>query len=195
MNSTPVIDMFSGTGELARADGDGLNEFTGFQSFSDNYGPARKYLKARFRNVEIPEGSIVAIGAPCQDLSVAGRHAGAERGSGTRSSFIHGALDMAVTGGADPIVASASCSSADSLLSITRKEPLMPTKQARNCRVGDILLFKNKESRLITSIEYNPHKGEAYLIHTTDLAGENPRHLTYAALDRVIYWGTQEALF
>lgn len=114
MKPTPIIDMFSGTGELARAVADGLNEFTGFQSFSDNYGPARKYLKARFRNVEIPsdfrdqdvpEGSIVAIGAPCQDLSVAGRHAGAERGSGTRSSLIHEALDMAVTGGADLIVA------------------------------------------------------------------------------------------
>lgn len=114
MKPTPIIDMFSGTGELARAVADGLNEFTGFQSFSDNYGPARKYLKARFRNMEIPsdfrdqdvpEGSIVAIGAPCQDLSVAGRHAGAERGSGTRSSLIHEALDMAVTGGADLIVA------------------------------------------------------------------------------------------
>lgn len=114
MKPTPIIDMFSGTGELARAVADGLNEFTGFQSFSDNYGPARKYLKVRFRNVEIPsdfrdqdvpEGSIVAIGAPCQDLSVAGRHAGVERGSGTRSSLIHEALDMAVTGGADLIVA------------------------------------------------------------------------------------------
>lgn len=70
MKPTPIIDMFSGTGELARAVADGLNEFTGFQSFSDNYGPARKYLKARFRNVEIPsdfrdqdvpEGSIVAV--------------------------------------------------------------------------------------------------------------------------------------
>lgn len=71
----------------------------------------------------------------------------------------------------------------------------MPTKQAHDCHVGDILLFKNKESRLITQIEYNPHKSEAYLFHTTDLAGENPRPLTYAALDHVIYWGTQEALF
>lgn len=114
MTPTPVIDMFSGTGELARAVADGLNEFTCFQSFSDNYGPARKYLKARFRNVEIhsdyrdqdvPEGSIVVIGAPCQDLSVAGKHAGAERNSGTRSSLIHEALDMAVAGGADLIVA------------------------------------------------------------------------------------------
>lgn len=114
MASTPIIDMFSGTGELARAVADGLNEFTCFQSFSDNYGPARKYLKARFRNVKIhsdfrdqdvPEGSIVTIGAPYQDLSVAGMCAGAERDSGTRSSLIHEALDMAVAGGADLIVA------------------------------------------------------------------------------------------
>lgn len=81
MNPTPIIDMFSGTGELARAVADGLNEFTRFQSFSDNYGPARKYLKVRFRDVKIhsdfrdqdvPRGSIVTLGAPCQDLSVAG---------------------------------------------------------------------------------------------------------------------------
>lgn len=104
----PIIDMFSGTGELARAVADGLNEFTYFQSFSDNYGPARKYLATRFPDVEIhsdfreqivSEGSIITIGAPCQDLSVAGR------GSGTRSSLIHEALDMAVAGGADLIVA------------------------------------------------------------------------------------------
>lgn len=71
----------------------------------------------------------------------------------------------------------------------------MTTKQARDCQVGDILLFKNKESRLITSIEYNPHKSEPYMLHTTDLAGENPWPFTYAAQDQVIYWGTQEALF
>ncbi len=114
MTSTPIIDMFSGTGELARAVADGLNEFTCFQSFSDNYGPARKYLKARFHNVKIhsdfrdqdvPEGSIVTIGAPRLDLSVAGKRAGAERGAGTRSSLIHEALDLAVAGGADLIVA------------------------------------------------------------------------------------------
>jgi len=101
--------MFSGTGELARAVADGLNEFTCFQSFSDNYGPARKYLRVRFplgvqvargfRDQVVPEGSIVTIGAPCQDLSVAGKRAG------TRSSLIHEALDMAVVGGADLIVA------------------------------------------------------------------------------------------
>lgn len=69
------------------------------------------------------------------------------------------------------------------------------TKQARTLRVGDILLFKNKESRLITRIEHDPHKKEPYLLHTTDLSGENPRRNTYAAHDLVIYWGTQEALF
>lgn len=114
MNPTPVIDMFSGTGELARAVSVGLEEPTRPVSFSDNYGPARKYLKACFPSVEvhkdfrdqiIPEGSIVAIGAPCQNLSTAGKRAGAERGSGTRSSLIHEALDMAVDGGADLIVA------------------------------------------------------------------------------------------
>lgn len=114
MSSTPVIDMFSGTGELARAVSTGLVEPTLPVSFSDTYGPARKYLKHRFpeaevhkdfRDQDIPEGSIVTLGAPCQDLSVAGKRAGAERGSGTRSSLIHEALDMAVAGGADLIVA------------------------------------------------------------------------------------------
>lgn len=65
-------------------------------------------------------------------------------------------------------------------------------KQVRDLRVGDILLFKNKESRLITNID---HRGEAYLLRTTDLANEKPRLDTYDALDHVIYWGTQEALF
>jgi DNA (cytosine-5)-methyltransferase 1 len=114
MNPTPIIDMFSGTGELARAVSTGLVEPTRPVSFSDNYGPARKYLKHRFPGAEVckgfrdqivPEGSIVTIGAPCQDLSVAGRRAGAERGSGTRSSLIHDALDKAVSGGADLIIA------------------------------------------------------------------------------------------
>lgn len=114
MTPTPIINMFSGTGELARAVADGLNEFTRFQSFSDNYGPARKYLTARFsdaevhkdfRDQDVSQGSIVTIGAPCRDLSAAGKRAGAEQGSGTRSSLIHEALDMAVAGGADLIVA------------------------------------------------------------------------------------------
>lgn len=114
MNPTPIIDMFSGTGELARASSTALAEPTRPVSFSDTYGPARKYLKHRFPDAEVckdfrdqivPEGSIVTLGAPCQDLSVAGKSAGTERGSGTRSSLIHEALDMAVAGGADLIVA------------------------------------------------------------------------------------------
>ena len=104
----PIIDMFSGTGELTRAVGMALTDPTWTVSFSDNYGPARKYLKCRFPNAEVykdfrdqdvPEGSIVTIGAPYQDLSVAGKRAG------TRSSLIHEALDMAVAGGADLIAA------------------------------------------------------------------------------------------
>lgn len=88
MNSTPIIVMFSGTGELARAVDDGLNEFTCFQSFSDNYGPARKYLKVRFPGAEVhkdfrdqtvPEGSIVTIGAPCQSLDAVGLSISAQR--------------------------------------------------------------------------------------------------------------------
>ena len=109
-----IIDMFSGTGELGRAVAAGIDEPTQILSLSDNYGPARKYLRYRvpgvevhkdFRDQDVPQGSIVTIGAPCQDLSVAGKRAGAERNSGTRSSLIHEALDMAVAGGADLIVA------------------------------------------------------------------------------------------
>lgn len=116
MNTTiqPIIDLFSGTGELAHAVSTGLVEPTRPVSFSDNYGPARKYLKHRFPDARVckdfhdqivPEGSIVTIRAPCQDLSVAGKHAGAERGSGTRSSLIHEALGKAAEGGADLIIA------------------------------------------------------------------------------------------
>lgn len=106
--------MFSGTGQLARVISAGLVEPAQPVSFSDNYGPARKYLRERFPDAEVrkdfrdqivPEGSVVTIGAPCQDLSVAGKHAGAEQGSGTRSSLIHEALSRAVAGGADLIIA------------------------------------------------------------------------------------------
>ncbi len=114
MRPTPIIDMFSGTGELAWAVFSGLQESTRLVSFSDTYGPARKYLKHRFPNAQVhndfrdqnvPEGSIVTIGTPYQDLSVAGTYAGAERGSGTRSSLIHEALDRAVAASAALIIA------------------------------------------------------------------------------------------
>lgn len=65
-------------------------------------------------------------------------------------------------------------------------------KQVRDLRVGDILLYKNKESRIITDID---HRGKAYLLRTTTLSGENPRFDTYDAPDEVNVWGTQEALF
>lgn len=52
----------------------------------------------------------------------------------------------------------------------------MPVKHVRDCRIGDILLYKNEESRMITDID---HRGKAYLIRTTTLAGGEPpiRHL------------------
>ena len=68
----------------------------------------------------------------------------------------------------------------------------MTTKQARDCRVGDILLYKNTESRIITDLD---RRGVAHLVRTTDLAGENPRFDTYDASDEVKVWGTQEVLF
>lgn len=67
----------------------------------------------------------------------------------------------------------------------------MPVKQARNCRISDIILYKNKESRMITDID---HRGKAYLICTTTLAGENPHFDTYNATDEVKVRGTQEVL-
>ena len=67
-----------------------------------------------------------------------------------------------------------------------------PTKQASNCRVGDILLSRNEESRIITDIT---HVGVAWTFRTTNLARENPRFDTYDAPDEVKVWGTQEALF
>lgn len=66
------------------------------------------------------------------------------------------------------------------------------TKQARDCRVGDILLSRDEESRIITDIT---HVGAAWTLHTTDLAGENPRFDTYDASNLLKIWGTQEALF
>lgn len=67
-----------------------------------------------------------------------------------------------------------------------------PSKQAHNCRVGDILLFKDEESRIIIAIA---HDEETYTIRTTSLTGENPRFDTYDASDEINVWGTQEVLF
>jgi hypothetical protein len=65
-------------------------------------------------------------------------------------------------------------------------------KHVSNCRVGDIIRFKNKVSRLITRIDYNPHKSEPNAIRTVDLRDECRTRLnTYTALDPVIIEGTQ----
>lgn len=64
----------------------------------------------------------------------------------------------------------------------------MATKQVRNLRPGDIILHKNKESRLITSIDYTPFRVNPYSIRTTDLKNDNPRTDTFIGIDRVIVW-------
>lgn len=69
-----------------------------------------------------------------------------------------------------------------------------PTKQAHDCRVGDILLYKNEESRMITAIRIDRKEG-VRMLRTTTLAGENPRFDTHDASDEVTVRGTQEALF
>lgn len=61
----------------------------------------------------------------------------------------------------------------------------MITKLVRDCRVGDIILCINEECRIITDID---HRGKAYLIRTTTLAGENPRFDAYDAPDEINVW-------
>ena len=110
----PVADMCSGTGELSAAARGTLLAPTGLASMSDSDSRAREYLAARWpgvdlyddcRDQDIPDGAIVTIGAPCQDLSYAGGRAGAAAGSGTRSALIHDCIAAAVTGRASLIAA------------------------------------------------------------------------------------------
>lgn len=110
----PVADMCSGTGELSAAVQGTLLAPTGLASLSDSDSRAREYLAARrpgvdlyddCRDQDVPDGAIVTIGAPCQDLSYAGVRAGAAAGSGTRSALIHDCIAAAVTGRASLIVA------------------------------------------------------------------------------------------
>ena len=69
-------------------------------------------------------------------------------------------------------------------------------KQIRNCRVGDIIRFKNKESRLVTRIDYDPHRNEPYAIRTVDPRdGCRTRLNTHCALDPVIIEACQGVLF
>ena len=110
----PVIDMCSGTGELSAATQGTLLAPTGLASLSDSDSRAREYLAARWpgvalcddcRDQDVPDGAIVTIGAPCQDLSYAGVRAGAAAGSGTRSALIHDCVAAAIAGHASLIVA------------------------------------------------------------------------------------------
>lgn len=101
----PVADMCSGTGELSVALQATIQAATVLTSLSDTDSSSRAYLQRRFptaaihadcREQNIPDAAMVAIGAPCQDLSYAGRRAGAEAGSGTRSALIHDCVAAAV---------------------------------------------------------------------------------------------------
>lgn len=101
----PVADMCSGTGELSAALQSTIQAATVLTSLSDADSSSRAYLHDRFptaaiyadcRDQDIPDAAVVAIGAPCQDLSYAGRRDGAAAGTGTRSSLIHDCIAAAI---------------------------------------------------------------------------------------------------
>lgn len=103
--ATPIADMCSGTGELAAALQAIIQDATALTSLSDTDPVSRAYLQQRFptaviradcRDQNIPDEAAVTIGAPCQDLSYAGRRAGAAAGSGTRSALIHDCIAAAI---------------------------------------------------------------------------------------------------
>lgn len=102
---TPIADMCSGTGEFSVALRATLQTPTALTSLSDADSRARAYLRRRFptaaiyadcRDQSIPDAAAVTIGAPCQDLSYAGTHAGAAPGAGTRSALIHDCVTAAI---------------------------------------------------------------------------------------------------
>lgn len=106
--------MCSGTGELCAALQATLRTATVLTSLSDTNPSSRAYLQGRFptaaiyadcRDQSIPDAAAVTIGAPCQDLSYAGRRAGAAAGSGTRSALIHDCIDAAIDAHATLIAA------------------------------------------------------------------------------------------
>ena len=84
----PVVDMCSGTGELSAATQGTLLAPTGLASLSDSDSRPGIDLYDDCRDQDVPDGAIITIGAPCQDLSYAGVHAGAAAGSGTRSALM-----------------------------------------------------------------------------------------------------------
>nr|DAF98677.1 MAG TPA: DNA cytosine methyltransferase [Siphoviridae sp. ctgaU3] len=98
--------MCSGTGELSAALQSTLRTPTALTSLSDADPSSRAYLRERFptttiyadcRDQNIPGAAATIIGAPCQDLSCAGRHAGAAPGTGTRSALIHDCIAAATS--------------------------------------------------------------------------------------------------
>lgn len=112
--TTALVDMCSGTGQLSAAMQATLQTATTLTSLSDTALASRTYLQHRFptatiyadcRSQDIPDGAVVTIGAPCQDLSYAGTRAGAAAGSDTRSALIHDCIAAAVNAHASLIAA------------------------------------------------------------------------------------------
>ena len=98
-----VADMCAGTGTLSTAVAAELGGRT--VSMSDTSGVARRVLVARYPEAAVCEDALsqdlsrtdaAVIGAPCQDLSLAGQHGGAAPGSGTRSALIWPILERVV---------------------------------------------------------------------------------------------------
>lgn len=94
--SVNLFSTFSGTGALDAAVGPGV------RLVCDSYKPARQLLQDRYPGVaterdvtklhlsawrSTPGVRVLTGGFPCNDLSVAGKGAGAEEGSGTRSAL------------------------------------------------------------------------------------------------------------
>lgn len=98
-----VADVCAGTGSLSAVVAAELGGRV--VSVSDTDGVARRVLAARYPGADVCEDAlsqdlscadVAVIGAPCQDLSWAGRRGGAAPGSGTRSSLIWPILERAV---------------------------------------------------------------------------------------------------
>lgn len=68
----------------------------------------------------------------------------------------------------------------------------LPTKQARDLRVGDIILL-DEEIRLITRISHNPRKSKPYCVRTVDLHEDfDGRTNLFDATDTVTVQDSQE---
>lgn len=106
-----VADACAGTGALSAAVAAELGGHVA--SVSDTSSAARHILAARYPGAALCEDALsqdlscadaVTIGAPCQDLSWAGRRRGATPGSGTRSALIWPILERVVAAGTIDLV-------------------------------------------------------------------------------------------